>query len=246
MNFRDELFEMWAPAESAWSDWAKPVLFAHAAEAAAEPPAEIGIDLAIADGHTALVLDLPGEMGVRVAPGLTRAGYRPVPLYNGAPGAGEVVEVWPIVRALEELGPVVREASRGLPEDAPPAFLLDARRRGPAGEVGAGAFDNRSISLPTDFPSASTLRGRGIGRVILVQDEAGPPQVDLAHTLLRYQEAGIAIWARLVSAAEEARAITVARPRWYRSMFQRFLATLGLLRHPLGGFGGVLGEGSGG
>ena len=123
---------------------------------------------------------------------------------------------------------MVREASRGLPEDAPPAFLLDARRRGPAGEVGAGAFDNRSISLPTDFPSASTLRGRGIGRVILVQDEAGPPQVDLAHTLLRYQEAGIAIWARSVRGGDVAREIVVARPRWYRSMFQRFLATTGV------------------
>ncbi|HYE19640.1 MAG TPA: hypothetical protein VEA69_14405 [Tepidisphaeraceae bacterium] len=258
MSFRDELFEMWAPAESVWSDWAKPVLFAHATEdrfeqAGAEDTGSAGNAVrdpqgapGRADGRTALVLDLPGEAGARTAPELARDGYRPVPLYNGAPGEAEVVTVTAILRALVELGPAMREAARRLAADAPPAFLLDARRRGPAGEVDAGAFDNRSISLPTDFPSAATLRGRGIGRVVLVQAEAGSPQVDLAHTLLRYQEAGIEIWARSVVAGDEARAITVARPRWYRSMFQRFLATLGLRRHPLGGFGGVLGEGSGG
>ena len=63
------------------------------------------------------------------------------------------------------------------------------------------AFDNRSVSLPTDFPSANLLLSYGVRRVVLVQATDGQPQADLAHTLLRWQQAGIDMMRSAVDAA---------------------------------------------
>ena len=127
-----------------------------------------------------------------------------------------------------------------LPADRPPVFLLDAQRRfGSGAAVQPGKFDNRSISLPTDFPSGLFLRSLGIERVVLVQANADPQQ-DLAHTLLAWQEAGLSILARTPGADGAPAPIRVARPSNFRVMWYRFLATLGLRRSPLGGFGGFI------
>src|SRR4051812_36295429 len=90
MIYSDALYLLWAPAESPWSPWVKPVLFAQwsaeelpvrdveAAEIEWTPPA---------DGRTALVCDLPGGYGVAVSTALAvRWGYRPILLYNALPG----------------------------------------------------------------------------------------------------------------------------------------------------------------
>jgi hypothetical protein len=69
-------------------------------------------------------------------------------------------------------------------------------------------LDNRSISLPTDFPSGQLLRARGIRRILLVQEAASLPQADLSHTLRRWQEAGLAILAKRLDEPSQARPIT--------------------------------------
>jgi hypothetical protein len=105
-----------------------------------------------------------------------------------------------------------------------------------------GDFDNRSISLPTDFPSSNFLLSRGIRRVVLVQDDASDPEADLAHTLLRWQQAGVSIMASTLSPDTDVRPrpITVRRPRWFRIAWYGLMARMGLRPNPLGGFGGLL------
>jgi hypothetical protein len=241
------VFDVWAPPGGLWSPWVKPVLFAHMKAPAYKgevvlptPPAMPW--LTRADKTVALVIDLPGPLGVSIALEPARLGYRPVPLYNAVPGpAGAVVvcDLDPVVTALWDVTPELDRLN--LPYDAPPAFLLDAdRRHGTGRSPQPGMFDNRSVSLPTDFPSANVLIASGIRRVVLIQSDVDPPE-DLAHTLLRWQQAGIAIEAvsPLTPAADPV-AITVRRPPMYRLLWQRMLATIGLRRSPLGGFGGVL------
>ena len=146
-----------------------------------------------------------------------------------------MVDVWPTVAAL--VAGAARLRAAAVPADAPPAFLLDADRRVGRVAVTPGVFDNRSVSLPTDFPSAGRLGAGGVRRAILVQAAGVVPSPDLAHTLRRWQEGGIDVRAadgpRLVPVA-------VARPGGFRSMWHALLATAGLRPHPLGGFGGVL------
>ena len=94
-----------------------------------------------------------------------------------------MVDVWPTVAALVTGAAPLGNAA--VPADAPPAFLLDADRRTGRVVVTPGVFDNRSVSLPTDFPSAGRLRAGGVTRVVLVRSVGGTPQPDLAHTLRR-------------------------------------------------------------
>jgi hypothetical protein len=246
-----EIFDAWARRSSVWAPWAKPVLFAHLPTVIAAPESIAPEPLPHAppaSARTAIVLDLPGARAIPFALDLAHAGYQPVPLYNAVPGpsaGSEVVDVRPILGALAAAAPVMRTLF--IVPDAPPAFLLDANRSHGTADPSPGRFDNRSVSLLTDFPSASFLQAHGIARVLLVRDQSPVLPPDLAHTLLRYEQAGILITAMSLETGNPPAPIRIRRPPWFRWSFQRFLATLGLRRHPLGGFGGTLPEpGSGG
>lgn len=264
------IYDAWAPATSEWSQWVKPVLFAHL-PVTLDASADVAVDNSLAerippgDGATALVLDLAGALGAQMAGSLVERGYRPVPLYNSCPpplwsGQSEsvasflcsesappvgrpAVDVLPILQALQTNAPLLRGAR--LPREAPPAFLLDANRR--MGQMGfisePGAFDNRSISLPTDFPSSNFLLSRGIRKVVLAQQHGMEPESDLSHTLLRWQRAGVSIWRITLAPDEGSRSpqpFTVRRPPRFRSAWYGLMARMGLRPHPLGGFGGLL------
>jgi hypothetical protein len=246
---RDEIFRIWAPPSSVWSPWVKPVLFSHMDPVLPDATLET-VDIAwadAADGSTAMVLDLPCASGISMGIALMKLGYRPIPLYNACPedfGKPSLVEVRPILSGLSSAAKLLRDLS--LADDAPPIFLLDANRRSQMIEPAPGVLDNRSISLPTDFPSGQMLLSRGIRRVLLVQDSSKPPQADLSHTLCRWQDAGIEIHAKDLSVIAKPRLITVNRPGGFRVLWHNFLATVGLKTSPLGGFGGVLPFPSGG
>jgi hypothetical protein len=188
----------------------------------------------------ALVVDLPGETSVAWGLALAGKGYRPVPLYNGVPHEHEVVPARRLAAAL--LGGAERIRNQLLLDDAPPAFLLDSRRLEGAADRNWGKFDNRWLVLPQDFPSANLLRSRHLDRALLIQHGHGQPQEDLAHVLLRWQQAGIAIEWLDPAAPRPAQAIEVRRPGRFRSLWYRVLALLGLRRHSAGGFGALIPE----
>jgi hypothetical protein len=241
----EEAFEAWAPAGPEWSAWARPVLFALAGPGGAAPPAaeEAAEAAGWAPGPAegvAVVVDLPGAVAARVGLALARRGYRPVPLFNGAHHEAGVVPTGELVRALFELAPAVRAAAP--PPDAPPAFLLDSRRLEGAADLRPGRFDNRWVTLPQDFPSAARLLSRGLRRVLLVQEGRDRPRDDLAHVLRRYQDAGIALRWQDPSQAGGPRDVRVGRPGWFRFVWYRLLAVLGLRRNSAGGFGGLVPE----
>ena len=73
---------------------------------------------------------------------------------NGTREVITLVDVKPIMAALWH--GASRLQMLALPPEAPPAFLLDANRRG-VEEPFAGCFDNRSVSFITDFPSSNFL-----------------------------------------------------------------------------------------
>jgi len=245
---RDYLYNIWAPPGGLWSDWCKPVLFAHLTReflpTEGMKPLEHSLDwVPAADGSTAIVIDLPGPASIGVAMQLARVGYRPVPLFNALPSEGLAAAVCDIRSILITLAMMTPELDGlNLPFHAPPAFVLDADRRAGNGRLTPGMFDNRSVSLPTDFPSANLLLSRGIKQAILVQYASIAPQEDLAHTLLRWQRAGIAIAAADLMEAPPVtpQPIDVPRPPRFKTLWQRLLAVAGLRRHPQGGFGAIL------
>src|ERR1044071_4252665 len=103
-----QLFEIWAPADSVWSRWAKPVLFASLAdtsgpllpaEAGEAPPPETGFGVN-ADPQAAYIVDLPGSAAVDRGLALARDGCRPVPLFNTARHKAAVLELEPLLARL--------------------------------------------------------------------------------------------------------------------------------------------------
>ena len=239
----EECFEAWAPEGIHWSRWAKPALFAGLANVGARAGAE---NWSVHDvswtpeprGKTAIVVDLPGAESVVVGLALARRGYRPVPVYNTSVGPSAVIDVEPLARFLDAGAEALREIR--LPADAPPAFLLDADRMAPGKPLVPGRYDNRWIVFPQDFPSANYLLSQGIAEVLLLQTGQGEPREDLAHVLLRWQDAGIQLRAADVATGGQPRELRVSPPSLFRRAWYRAAALMGLRRNSAGGFGAVI------
>jgi len=267
---KELIYEVWAPSGALWSPWVKPVLFA------AMQVDKLGSATQVnnwdatwaprVDEGVALVLDLPGPESVRAGLALAERGYRPVPLYNAIPAPVEVGMTEQTGVSVVELSEIVAGLYHGtgalqrldLPPDAPPAFLLDWNRRRVGTVPQPEQFDNRSVSFTTDFPSANFLIAHGILRAVLVHpnrnDSTGMtswpavrvPQIDLAHTLRRWQDAGVVLELRFGDDLATATPLNVPKPPWFGWFFQRALIAMGLSRSPMGGFGAWLPESAAG
>jgi hypothetical protein len=236
----EQCYEIWAPDDGLWSAWAKPVLFAEApparpgdgspTEAAPEPAR-----LPDARRDRAVVVDLPGAESVLTGIALARRGFRPVPLYNGnaAYGLVSTVPAEDIAHHLFEGAEVLRE--QRLAPDAPPAFLLDANRE--RGKPVPGAFDNRWVVLPQDFPSATFLLAHGVREVLVLQRSGLEPDTDLAHVLLRWQRAGVRLSIAALADGSDPVDLVVRPPSLFRHAWYGAIALLGLRRSNIGGFG---------
>jgi hypothetical protein len=242
-----ELFDAWAPEGAPWSPWAKPVLFAaegavpggasgvshewQAARARARALATLP-----APSESALVLDLQGPLALALALECAARGWRPVPLFNSCPGPGALVDNESIRAGLAEGAPEL--LARRLPDTAAPVFVLDSRRTD--GVAASGRFDNRWVVFPQDFPSAARLLAAGLRRVLLVQEGRREPRADLAHVLLRWQEARLEILALDLAAETVPSAIVVPKPSRFRGLGYRALVAIGLRKSSAGGFGGLV------
>jgi hypothetical protein len=240
-----ELFKTWAAAESIWSVWAKPVLFANAPASFSTLPTEWP-DVELPEpSDMAIVCELAGDDAVSFGIAAARKGYRPVPLFNCAPGAVPAIPWEGIVHRLREgAGELMRLQ---LPVNAPPIFLLDSQRMKPTRPVTPGTFDNRWVVFAQDFPSAGFLKAHGIRTVMLLQEEAMfGPQEDLAHVLLRWQEGGLALITAEAADGMKTWPLTVRKPSNFRALFYRVMVALGLRRNSAGGFGAVVPQPSSG
>lgn len=235
-----EPYDVWAPADAIWSPWVKPVLFAHMRgnplspffadeKASAE---EITNWIKPADGTEALVLDVAGKVAIAAGLELARKGYRPVPLFNGCPGAGAVRDMEPLIDHLLAGTSGLRHAR--LAPNSPPAFLLDCYRLD--GIPSPGRFDNRWVTVPQDFPSAVKLASAGIRSVQVIRTKTSD---DLAHVLLRWQEGGMRLLLREPPYAS-ASPLTVTPPSRFRALWYRALVAAGLRRNSAGGFGSIV------
>jgi hypothetical protein len=258
----EELYAIWAPAQSVWSPWVIPVPFAQLLYLGVGSAKELqlpNVDWVFthAAGDLAIVVDLPGADGIHYGLALADKGFRPVPIIDGAPGPdvggivlselgshsgkankhASVVDMRGLLRALCEGAHWLKPEC--LPPDAPPAFLLDSNRMESVKSDLETAYDNRWMVFPQDFPSGRFLWDHGIRKVVLVQDRfVKQPQDDLAHVLLRWQEKGITIENKSMRFGGAPTPIQVSRPNRYRAAWYRALAATGLRRNDAGGFGG--------
>lgn len=236
-----ELYEAWAPRAAIWSAWAKPVLFHDISVnkiPSGVPEPQEPKRMSANDGQTALVIDLPGAAAIPHALLRARQGFRPVPLYNACTGPGELISLSDLIETLFDATPNVLALT--LPDNAPPAFLIDSRRLD--GTPVPSRFDNRWMVFPQDFPSATRLKSAGITTVIHVRADGEPPARDLALILSEWQKKGLAILADNIQDTLAPRPVTIHPPSLGPILFHRMLALLGLRKNSAGGFGSLVPE----
>jgi hypothetical protein len=261
---QEEVYSVWAPQDSIWSPWVAPVLFAQTywdTRIKAEPATPRPLPWLPKDlKDTAVIVDLPGASSAEVGFALAAAGFRPIPLYNASPGPEQIIGIGSASpspsNAVIDMGPIVDAISRvtstlarmNFSPQAAPAFLLDSDRTSGTKAATTGMFDNRWMVFPQDFPSANFLQAQGIRRALLVQQHKLEPREDLAHTLLRWQQGGIAILSKRLNipdgAADDAppTPTVVKRPSMFRAAWYRALTQMGLRRSSAGGFGSYIPE----
>ena len=248
---RVELYRIWAPLNSAWSPWAKPVLFAaDPVTADAEVTAKVRPmleSLGSLGSGTTFVLDLAGAAAVDAGLSLAdRYGVRPVPLFNAAippDGAAPVVPTHEIRQQLSRAAAVL--AKLELSPTAPPAFLLDANRRAPGvHKVLETFFDNRSAVFASDLPSARILREHGIHRCIIVRDARIAATPDLGYALLPWKKADIEM--KCCDLNGVPLALDWPPDGLWDTLVHRVSLLLQLKANPAGGYGGFVPESSGG
>lgn len=238
----ESIYTTWAPNGALWSPWVRPVLFTQLAELGLKPEttdlsAREEMKLPDARG-CALVIDLPGSESVVVGLVTAHRGWRPIPLFNSTSGPAPLVDVRPIAQQLYSGTWLLRDMR--IPPEAPPAFLIDADRM--RGIPAPGRFDNRSVVLPQDFPSGTLLRSKGIHEALLVQRGGTNVREDLAHVLVRWQQAGVRLRVLDLQGAGDPEDLRVGPPRLFRRAWYGVIGLLGLRRNNVGGFGGLIPE----
>ena len=234
-----DIYKTWAPDNSVWAAWAKPVLFASLPRVKAGK-LNIPEVQAQADRKTMYILDLPGRHGVEEALAYAARGWQPVPLYNGTSGDGAMlVDVKELGEALLKGADYLKELrfsqESPLSYDSPPIFLLDHNRMN--GSRAPGVYDNRWSVFPQDMPSPDYVTKQGIERIIV----RTPMYIsaDLEQILCGYEERGVALFIAR-HAADAPKDLHARRLGFWEGLAYRFRVTLGLKRNAAGGFGGMI------
>ena len=225
------LYNIWAPSRSAWSQWAKPVMFAEIKNVPFVPRDGEWPTIQVQyDSGTAIIFDLPGTQSVEAGIAVALRGYRPVPLFNSAMGTSGIqfayfygtVKTEGILRML--IAGAAKLLETTISDDAAPAFLLDSSRFG-SGFAAPGEFDNRWVVFPQDFPSANFLKSKGIRRVLLYRPVGiQQPMSDLSHVLLRWQEQDIQLFLCTYGVEKQPEPLKVTKPSNFKMLWQRALA----------------------
>lgn len=234
-----ELFAKWAPEASRWSPWAKPVLFTYPEPAGFHPlpAAELAQERApMPSERVAVVVDMPGVQSVACGLALAERGFRPVPLFNTTIGPGtNLHDMGAVLAGL--LAAADRLAALRMPDDAPPAFLIDSGRLD--GNPAPSTFDNRWMVFPQDFPSARALKAAGIESVVVVRRADTRMQPDLRAVLRYWKREGVPSWLlEPASGARQEAAFDVSLSALLSDHF--FAWFTGLRRNGAGGFGGAV------
>ena len=191
-----EMFRIWTPAGKKWVDWVRPVPFVQINEySKGYKFSNFSIPtinyLEENCKATAVIIDLPGAESVKEGIALAKAGFRPIPIFNGTieqPGARATVDNQTVGVAL--MWGTLELEKINISDDAMPAFLLDSNRLHRF-KMEESLFDNSWDVYPQDLPSAEYLLNNGIHKIVIVGEGVSK---DLKKILYDFQKKKLEIY----------------------------------------------------
>lgn len=114
-----------------------------------------------------------------------------------------------------------------------------ACRRLGRGAPRPGMYDNRSVLLPQDVPSARRLKAAGIRSITLIQ-APGAVAKDLSHLLYAWQQGGLHLLRTEPFSTAPPEPFHLRKPLGFGSMLHDLMVRAGLRRSSQGGFGGTV------
>lgn len=190
-----EIFQIWAPTGKKWVDWVRPVPFVEINQYSKmynfsndTIPKIDFLDETYTDA--AIIVDLPGAQSVKEGIALAKAGYRPIPIFNGTieqEGARATVDNQSVGTALIWGASELKKIE--ISDEALPAFLLDSNRMHRF-KMEASLYDNSWDIYNQDMPSAEFLLNNGIRQIIIIGDAVSK---DLKKILCEFRKKKIKI-----------------------------------------------------
>lgn len=207
-----EIFQIWAPIGKKWVDWVRPVPFVEMNDYSKNYSFS-NLSIQTIDcidtncDDTAVIVDLPGVESVKTGLALAKAGFRPIPIFNGTieqQGARATVDNQAVGIAL--IWGASELLQIDIRDDALPAFLVDSNRMNRF-KMEASLFDNSWDVYPQDLPSAEYFLENNIRKIIIIGERVSK---DLKKILYPFQQKKIQIF--LTNGYEAPKKITLHRP----------------------------------
>lgn len=191
-----EIYKIWAPENSIWMPWVRPVPFVQMIESSKQKeyfnttiPSIRYVNKA--ENNIAIIVDLPSYEGVCEGIGLAKLGFRPIPVYNGTngqEGALSNIDNNSLEHSLMWGAFELKKLS--LDEAANPVFLMDSDRMN-SFKMNAKVYDNSWDIYSQDLPSSFFFLNHGIDSIIVRSDYI---RRDLQKILYTYQKDGISVF----------------------------------------------------
>lgn len=190
-----EIYKIYAPDCTKWTEWIRPVPFV-AIDTYNRKPIFNWLDRKVIfinkyEKDTAIFIDIPGKESIEFGIGLAHIGYRPIPLFNGTDeqiGSQATTDTYLIESCLIHGSEKLKSIS--LENNANPAFLLDSSRTNRY-RAKESIFDNSWDLYKQDIPTAEYFKANGIYKIIVVGNKI---QRDLRKIFFEFQNAGIEIY----------------------------------------------------
>ncbi len=168
-----EIYRIWAPTDSIYSPWVRPVPFIYLNKFQSNSEL-ISVSLPNIyylteyQENTALFIDLPGIDSIKEGISLAYLGYRPIPLFNGTfepIGSLSTTNNHTIEEGLVWGANELKKIN--LKSNALPVFLLDTNRLNRR-KMNEGVFENSWDIYHQDMPSANFFEQNNINKIIIV------------------------------------------------------------------------------
>lgn len=187
-----EIYKIYAPIDTKWTEWIRPVPFV-AIDTYNRKLVSDWIDRKILSisqykKDIAIFIDIPGKESIELGISLAYIGYRPIPVFNGTDeqiGSLATTDTYLIESALINGSEKLKNIP--LEKDANPAFLLDSTRTNRY-RTSESIFDNSWDLYKQDIPTAKYFKENGINKIIVIGNSI---QRDLRKIFFEFQEAGI-------------------------------------------------------